>query len=189
MARSGAEAALYRGASARPEKLEREAEQRYPGVFERLDTERATAGAAALSWCRLPVARVHEVLARHCTSAGTGIEGASPTARRSVDAARPASIGAWRAAGRHMVHPDDGLVPWPQEAECEGSDELPVDLPGRWPLFGLYVVFLSPNPVVRAEGGFCTWNGTGRSSGPHCSSHPIRSRLPAWSGWMSGRST
>ncbi|MFE7396384.1 hypothetical protein [Streptomyces sp. NPDC057557] len=32
--------------------------------------------------------------------------------------------------------------------------ELSVDLPGLWPLFGLYVVFLPPNPAVWAEGGF-----------------------------------
>ncbi|MFJ1551316.1 hypothetical protein [Streptomyces sp. NPDC088246] len=32
--------------------------------------------------------------------------------------------------------------------------ELPVDLPGRWSLFGLYVVFLPPNPAVWDEGGF-----------------------------------
>ncbi|MFG3527390.1 hypothetical protein ACGF8B_11615 [Streptomyces sp. NPDC047917] len=53
-----------------------------------------------------------------------------------------------------MVHPDDGLIPWPQDEAGEAGDELPVDLPGRWPLFGLYVVFLSPNPAVLAEGGF-----------------------------------
>ncbi|MFE3944183.1 hypothetical protein ACFXPV_20235 [Streptomyces sp. NPDC059118] len=146
--------AMYRAAAARLEKLERQAEQRYPGIFERLNTERAAAGATVPSWCWLPVARVHEVLAHHYTGHGSGIEGVSPTAERSVDAARLASIGAWRAAGRHMVHPDGDLVPWPQEAECEGGDELPVDLPGRWPLFGLYVVFLSPNPTVQAKGGF-----------------------------------
>ncbi|MEU4501703.1 hypothetical protein [Streptomyces sp. NPDC024089] len=145
---------MYRAAAARLEKLEREAEQQYPGIFEHLDTERAAAGAAVPSWCWLPVARVQEVLAHHYTSSGTGIEGTSPTAQRSVDAARLASIGAWRAAGRHLVHPDDDLVPWPHEAECDEGDEMPVDLPGRWPLFGLYVVFLSPNPAVRAEGGF-----------------------------------
>ncbi|MCX4894009.1 MULTISPECIES: hypothetical protein [unclassified Streptomyces] len=145
---------MYRAAAARLEKLEREAEQRYPGIFERLDTERVAVGAAVPSWCWLPVARVREVLAHHCTSNGTGIEGTSPTAQRSVDAARLASIGAWRAAGRHMVHPDDDLIPWPHEAECDGGDEMPVGLPGRWPLFGLYVVFLSPNPAVLAEGGF-----------------------------------
>ncbi|WP_405708275.1 MULTISPECIES: hypothetical protein [unclassified Streptomyces] len=145
---------MYRAAAARLEKLERKAEQRYPGIFERLNTERVAAGAAIPSWCWLPVARVQEVLAHHYTSIGSGIENTSPTAQRSVDAARLASIGAWRAAGRHMVHPDDGLIPWPQEAECEASDELPVDLPGRWPLFGLYVVFLSPDPTVQAEGGF-----------------------------------
>ncbi|MFJ2374521.1 hypothetical protein ACIOZL_17140 [Streptomyces sp. NPDC087769] len=146
--------AMYRAAAARLEKLEREADQRYPGIFERLDAERVAAGAAVPSWCWLPVARVEEVLAHHCTSNGTGIEGTFPTPQRSVDAARLASIGAWRAAGRHMVHPDDDLVPWPHEAECDGGDEMPVDLPGRWPLFGLYVVFLSPNPAVQAEGGF-----------------------------------
>ncbi|MCX4966823.1 hypothetical protein OHA98_18665 [Streptomyces sp. NBC_00654] len=145
---------MYRAAAARLEKLEREAEQRYPGIFERLDTERVAAGGAVPSWCWLPVARVHEVLAHDCISHGTGVEGASPTAQRSVDAARLASIGAWRAAGRHMLHPDDDLIPWPHEAECEGGDELPVGLPGRWPLCGLYVVFLSPNPAVLAEGGF-----------------------------------
>lgn len=146
--------AMYRAAAARLEKLEREAERRYPGIFERLNTERAAAGATVPSWCWLPVARVHEVLAHHYTSIGTDVEGVFPTAQRSVDAARLASIGAWRAAGRHMVHLDDDLVPWPQGAEREGGDELPVDLPERWPLFGLYVVFLSPNPAVQAEGGF-----------------------------------
>lgn len=146
--------AMYRAAAARLEKLEREAEQRYPGIFERLDTEREAAGATVPSWCWLPVARVQEVLAHHCTGHGTGVEGASPAAHRSVDAARLASIGAWRAAGRHMVHPDDDLVSWPHGAECDEGDVMPVDLPGRWPLFGLYVVFLSPNPAVQAEGGF-----------------------------------
>jgi hypothetical protein len=146
--------AMYRAAAARLENLEREAEQRYPGIFERLNAERVTAGGAIPSWCWLPVARVQAVLAHHYTSHGTGVDGASPTARRSVDAARLASIGAWRAAGRHMVHADDSLIPCLAEESCEAGEEVPVDLPGRWPLFGLHLVSLSPNPAVQAEGGF-----------------------------------
>ncbi|MCX4851589.1 hypothetical protein [Streptomyces sp. NBC_00893] len=146
--------AMYRAAAARLEKLERQSEQKFPGIFQRLNAERAAAGGAVPSWCWLPVARVQEVLARHYTNHGTGAEGSAPPTQGSVDAARLASIGAWRAAGRHMVHPDDGLMSCLEEESCQAGEDLPVGLPGRWPLFGLYLVFLSPDPAVRAEGGF-----------------------------------
>lgn len=72
---------------------------------------------------------VQEVLAHHYTSHRTGLEGAAP--------GRPA-FRRWRAAGvdrgmagrRVVVHPDNDLIPWPDEADGEGGDEMPADLPG-----------------------------------------------------------
>lgn len=140
---------MYRAATSRLEKLERQAERQFPGVFDRLEQERNAAGDTIPTWCWLPVARVQQVLADHYAHRTTKASGAT---RRGLavmaagDAARVQAIGAWRSAGRHMVNIHDRTLLELREA----GDRMPADIPQRWPLHGLYVVSEAPNGALGA---------------------------------------
>ncbi|MFF3958458.1 hypothetical protein ACFYY1_35375 [Streptomyces sp. NPDC001890] len=140
---------MYRAAASRLEKLERQAERQFPGAFDRLDQARETAGGSIPTWCWLPVAHVQQVLADHYphrTTRAPGATGPGLAVMAAGDAARLQAIGAWRAAGRHMVNIHDDTVLELQEA----GDRMPADLPQRWPLHGLYVVSEAPNGALGA---------------------------------------
>jgi len=142
---------MYRAAAGRMDKLERQAERQFPGIFDRLDAVRAGAAADIPTWCWLPVARVQEALANEYSSRTThppGVTGRGAAVYAAADAARLAALGAWRAAGRHMLNVHDSVFPLLEAA----GDELPEGLPERWPLYGLYVV--SETPGGKAMGAF-----------------------------------
>ncbi|MEW1762402.1 hypothetical protein AB0393_38595 [Streptomyces cyaneofuscatus] len=140
---------MYRAAASRLEKLERQAERQFPGVFDRLEQARDTAGDAIPTWCWLPVAQVQQVLADHYshrTTRAPGATGAGLAAMAAGDAATLQVLGAWRSAGRHMVNIHDRSI-----AELEkAGDRMPADLPQRWPLHSLYVVSEAPNGALGA---------------------------------------
>ncbi|WP_158933549.1 hypothetical protein [Streptomyces sp. NRRL S-1868] len=138
---------MYRAAASRLEKLERQAERQFPGVFDRLDQARDVVGDTVPTWCWLPVARVQQVLADHYPLRATRAPGATEpglAALAAAAAARVQAIAAWRAAGRHMVNLHDDTV---LELR-KGGDRMPADLPQRWPLHGLYVVSEAPNGAL-----------------------------------------
>ncbi|MET9393739.1 hypothetical protein ACGF7W_32295 [Streptomyces sp. NPDC048219] len=140
---------MYRAAASRLEKLERQAERQFPGVFDRLDQARDTAGDTIPTWCWLPVTHVQQVLTDHYphrTTRAPGATGPGLAALAAGDAARLQAIGAWRAAGRHMVNIHDATVLELRKA----GDRMPADLPQRWPLHGLYVVSEAPNGALGA---------------------------------------
>ncbi|MFJ4008132.1 hypothetical protein ACIPWL_32460 [Streptomyces sp. NPDC090023] len=140
---------MYRAAASRLEKLERQAERQFPGVFGRLDQARDAAGATIPAWCWLPVAHVQQVLADHYphrTTRAPGATGMGLAVMAASDAARLQAIGAWRAAGRHMVNIHDTTVLELRKA----GDRMPADLPQRWPLHSLYVVSEAPGGALGA---------------------------------------
>lgn len=140
---------MYRAAASRLEKLERQAERQFPGVFDRLDQAHDAAGETIPTWCWLPVADVQQVLADHYphrTTRAPGATGMGLAVLAASDAARLQSIGAWRAAGRHMLNIHDSSI---LELEKAG-DRMPADLPQRWPLHSLYVVSEAPNGALGA---------------------------------------
>ncbi|MEU0213921.1 hypothetical protein ABZ281_01980 [Streptomyces sp. NPDC006265] len=140
---------MYRAAASRLEKLERQAERQFPGVFDRLDQAREAVGDTIPTWCWLPVTHVQQVLADHYPHRTTRAPGASGTGlavMAASDAAQLQVIGAWRAAGRHMVNIHDRSI-----ADLEkAGDRMPTDLPQRWPLPSLYVVSEAPNGALGA---------------------------------------
>ncbi|MDR3082683.1 MAG: hypothetical protein LBV60_17445 [Streptomyces sp.] len=135
---------MYRAAASRLEKLERQAERQFPGVFDRLDEARDAAGDTIPTWCWLPVAHVQQVLADHYAHRISRTPGATDVGLALMaagDAARLQAIGAWRAAGRHMVNIHDTAILELRKA----GDRMPADLPQRWPLHSLYVVSEAPD--------------------------------------------
>lgn len=140
-------ARMYRAAGSRLEKLERQAERQFPSVFDRLDQVRDAAGDTIPAWCWLPVARVQQVLADHYPHRTTRVPGAAgmgPAVMAAGDAARLQAIGAWRAAGRHLVNIHDNTILELRKA----GDQMPADLPQRWPLQGFYVVSEAPSGAL-----------------------------------------
>lgn len=140
---------MYRAAASRLEKLERQAERQFPGVFDRLADAREGAADTIPPWCWLPVAHIQQVLADHYPQRTTTAPGATGLGRAVLvagDAARLAAIGAWRAAGRHMINIHDSTV---LELETTG-ERMPSDLPQRWPLYGIYIVSEAPSGALGA---------------------------------------
>lgn len=140
---------MYRAAASRLEKLERQAERQFPGVFDRLDQARDAVGDTIPTWFWLPVTHVQQVLADHYphrTTRAPGATGTGLAVMAAGDAAKLQAIGAWRAAGRHMVNIHDRSI---LELEKAG-DRMPADLPQRWPLHSLYVVSEAPNGALGA---------------------------------------
>ncbi|MFD7861528.1 hypothetical protein [Streptomyces sp. NPDC059783] len=138
---------MYRAAASRLEKLERQAERQFPGILNRLDQARDTAGDTIPAWCWLPVTHIQQVLADHYPHRGPRSPGATApglAALAAGGAARLQALGAWRAAGRHMVNIHDATVLELRKA----VDHMPADLPQRWPLQGLYVVADAPNGAL-----------------------------------------
>lgn len=140
---------MYRAAASRLEKLERQAERQFPGVFDRLNRARDTAGDSMPTWCWLPAGRVQQVLADHYSHRSTrapGTTGPGNAVLAAADAARLQALGAWRAAGRHMVNIHDSSV---LELE-KATERMPADLPKRWLLQGIYVVSEAPTGALGA---------------------------------------
>lgn len=140
---------MYRAGAARLEKMERQAERQFPGVFDHLEAQRTSAGDVVPPWCWLPVARVQQVLAEkyaHRTTRQPGVTRTGLAVLAATDAARLAAIGAWRAAGRHMINLHDSVIPTLEQV----GDQMPADLPQRWPLYGLYVVSEAPGGALGA---------------------------------------
>jgi hypothetical protein len=140
--------ALYRNTAARLEKLERQAERQFPGVFQRLDQVWRQESAGWPSWCWMPISRVIEVIGQsylgRISPVPAGLDlatGLSPEQLLSMgaagDAARLAAIGAWRHAGRHVVNFHDALTAVFEQK----ADDMPVRLAERWPLAGFYMTF------------------------------------------------
>ncbi|MEU6070525.1 hypothetical protein ABZ864_40325 [Streptomyces sp. NPDC047082] len=134
---------LYRSTAARLEKLERQAERQFPGIFDRLEARRAQHADTWPTWCWMPIGAVravleHEYAARvsNLPLTGAGLDPQQIASMGSAgDAAKIAAIGAWRSAGRHAVNFHDSMT---DTFEAQG-DALPLGLEERWPLLGVYV--------------------------------------------------
>ncbi|MGC2997906.1 hypothetical protein ACPF8X_05750 [Streptomyces sp. G35A] len=140
---------MYRAAASRLEKLERQAERQFPGVFDCLNQARDAAGDTIPTWCWLPVAHVQQVLVDHYphrTTRAPGATGTGLAVMAANDAAKLQAIGAWRAAGRHMINIHDRSL---LDLETAG-DRMPADFPQRWPLYGLYIASEAPNGAAGA---------------------------------------
>lgn len=149
---------LYRATAARMAALEHDLAQRFPGVFALL-TEAANERGDWPAWCWLPISKVADILAANYPvgEALTGLVGLSR------NAAVLAAIGAWRASGRVVVYPHEGLTPQLEAA----ADVLPRDLPQRWPVRCVRVAF----EARRGHLAFwCISSGMSASSAQSCAS-------------------
>ncbi|KIF00911.1 hypothetical protein PL81_38475 [Streptomyces sp. RSD-27] len=135
---------LYRCTASRLEKLERQAERQFPGIFDRLEALREQHAGQWPAWCWMPIGAVRAVLEHDYSNRITKPSGRTTLDPRMIaslgsagDAAKLAAIGAWRSAGRHVVNFHDSMT-----ATFEGqADVLPVGIEERWPLHGVYITF------------------------------------------------
>jgi hypothetical protein len=135
---------LYRSAAQRTGQLQRQAERQFPGIFDRLDSARAARDGAWPAWCWMPISEVIAVLQLHYADRTTRphlpagpVPELAAMADLAGDAARLASIGSWRHAGRHVVNLHGELV----ERFEKWDDRLPRNLAGRWPVGCVYIAF------------------------------------------------
>ncbi|MER6567040.1 hypothetical protein ABT288_12790 [Streptomyces sp. NPDC001093] len=115
---------IYREAADHWHRLEMQATQRYPGIFDQLEELRAREQERWKPWCWMPSIRVAAWLKEMHDA---------PMGQAMWDGARIAALGAWRNGGRHSV-----LTTLPVQATA--SDRVPFDLPETMPVPGLGMV-------------------------------------------------
>ncbi|MFE4018646.1 hypothetical protein ACFXPZ_14655 [Streptomyces sp. NPDC059101] len=115
---------IYREAVDHWHRLEMQAIQRYPGVFEDLEALRVREHGRWQPWCWVPSMRVAAWLMEMYDA---------PADRAAWDGARIAALGAWRSGGRHSV-----LTTLPLQATA--IDHVPADLPETMPAPGLGMI-------------------------------------------------
>lgn len=115
---------VYREAADHWHRLEAEAGQRYPGIFESLEELRAQNRSRLQPWCWMPSIQVSGWLVTMYDV---------PFDQAMRDGRRIAALGAWRSAGRHSV-----LTGLPLQETL--SDRVPADLTGAMPVPGLGLV-------------------------------------------------
>ncbi|MFI6688034.1 hypothetical protein [Streptomyces sp. NPDC050485] len=115
---------IYREAADHWHRLEMQAAQRYPGVFESLEELRAQEGSQWQPWCWMPTVRVSRWLITMYDA---------PVDQAMWDGPRIAALGAWRSAGRHSV-----LTTLPLQATA--SDRVPAELTETMPAPGLGLI-------------------------------------------------
>lgn len=115
---------IYREASDHWHRLEMQATQRYPGIFENLEELRVREHGQWKPWCWVPSDHVAAWLVEMYDA---------PVDQAMWDGHRIAALGAWRSGGRHSVLTTLRL----QET---ASDRVPAHLPEAMPAPGLGVV-------------------------------------------------
>jgi len=115
---------IYREAAGHWQRLEMQAIQRYPGIFEALEELRARYSSQWKPWCWMPSAHVSGWLMRTYDA---------PVDQALWDGPRIAALGAWRNRGRHSV-----LTTLPLKATA--SDRVPADLTETMPAPGLGLI-------------------------------------------------
>ncbi|MGA5822205.1 hypothetical protein ACPC54_30600 [Kitasatospora sp. NPDC094028] len=132
---------LYRAAAKRTGALEHQASKKYPGIFDLLDRHRQAHAQEWPSWCWMPIGRVFDIVEAGYPALHGRPSGLPAEVLALRDSAVLAAIGAWRAAGRASVNFHDSLMP---QMEAR-ANRLPRDLPGRWPVPGVYMTSESPH--------------------------------------------
>ncbi|MFD7919675.1 hypothetical protein ACFV3R_10660 [Streptomyces sp. NPDC059740] len=117
-------ACVYREAADHWHRLEMQATQRYPGIFEGLEELRIQEGSQWQPWCWMPSVRVSAWLMQMYDA---------PVEQASWDGPRIAALGAWRSGGRHSV-----LTTLPLQTTF--SDRVPADLTETMPAPGVGMV-------------------------------------------------